>query len=50
MYSKTRTYIQKIDGRWYAYAASEKDHQVYAIGSDSLLRADGWLQVGQIRE
>lgn len=27
-------YISKIDGKWYAYAADEKKHQVYSIGKD----------------
>lgn len=30
-----KTYIQQIDGEWYAYAASAERYQVYSIGSDS---------------
>ena len=30
-----KTYIQKIDGKWYAYAADEKSYQVRSIGRDN---------------
>jgi len=30
-----KTYIQQIEGKWYAYAADESKYQVYSIGSDS---------------
>ena len=30
-----KTYIQQIDGKWYAYAACEEKYQVYSIGNDS---------------
>lgn len=30
-----KTYIQNIDGKWYAYAADVDRYQVYSIGSDS---------------
>lgn len=36
-----KTYIQMIDGKWYAYAASSEQYQVYSIGNDNPPRETG---------
>lgn len=30
-----KTYISKIDSKWYAYAGDTQKYQVYSIGSDN---------------
>lgn len=37
------TYISQIDGKWYAYAASESRYQVYSIGSDCPKDGGVWV-------
>lgn len=32
--NEERTYIKKIDGKWYAFAGNAEEGQVYSIGSD----------------
>lgn len=37
------TYIQRIDGKWYAYAADTMKHQCYSIGQDNPKDGGMWF-------
>ena len=38
-----KTYIQNINGKWYAYAADAERYQVYSIGRDNPAGGRCWV-------